>query len=1028
MKCLVMLFVLLLFASADDEETPWNDWFRQSIQQIQYHKKNIEKGLLQIKYTLLKEKQPVWKRPGARVARSCLVDTAVEVRGSEIQHNNGQSDEPHIGMIFHVNDVKQAESWGTQSCDEIEEESSSVSMYELLEPVQLDLGVVPEHFFDYAYMPVAVSGQGENTKDRSMDRDNSVSVKSKSEIQPVLSSLWWQWWFMVLGSSGRKPQQNTQYERVGKRAFAGGSHGEVWRGRRRCDGTKQEQHCDEKTPLILKRLKVEHGLAVLEAGLREVYIGNLLAREVDAKSHFTVYVDHFFREVPRPSFLGRGPSKEHELWIVFEDAGRSLRSYLYTAVSSGEFVLYQQSPFWTALRLNAANISQATEDDKCLAVPTKTSGMGLSDRTQRQREALHQNTTVARALLREILGQILSSAAYLHDRGVVHRDIKPSNVMCTAGFDSAADISQLDPSEVTCVLGDFSSVWDSFTDRNLYSKGPSVNEQTPEYAPPEALPGPSWIPFHNQRPEAYDSWSIGVFALELLLGTPNVFTVDQRTTALLTNKMQKKGASHEELQRALYLAALSQFCIYMPTSTTAKSWPLRAGDPLFNAAMVKQSCTLQDFHHALRARDPLGIGFDSRDDTLLHLIWKLLAWDPLERITASEALQHPYFTIIDFEANSDPVAVGSHKAVESLALDPRMDIRNDETVTNFTCPKCGRSFADWRSCQTHVSSRKHAMFCTYDRSSLPTCLNAHSMLPAHPTSGYCDIQGRRRTIEDFHSIQLQTTHQFYGIFDGHTGNLASKFAAATSYKEVSKQLSQLNDHVEHNENWKADVQHNLTDAFSNIHENFLNAVSFLPLTFMDQSGTTATVVYVTDEAVVVASVGDSRAILSSRRRNDDASVLMSAVQLTIDHVASNPDERKLVEQRGGVVESATGLARVNGTLAITRSLGDAQLSPFLSREPHVVAMTRQEIMDLCGLSTLNGLPCFIVLASDGLWDVITNQEAVDMVTQVMEQHDNNHGTSWEDGGAFQEAAEVLTQEAYVRGSTDNIGVCVFAID
>jgi serine/threonine protein phosphatase PrpC len=301
------------------------------------------------------------------------------------------------------------------------------------------------------------------------------------------------------------------------------------------------------------------------------------------------------------------------------------------------------------------------------------------------------------------------------------------------------------------------------------------------------------------------------------------------------------------------------------------------------------------------------------------------------------------------------------------------------------------------------------------------------MLPAHPTSGYCDIQGRRRTIEDFHSIQLHPTHQFYGIFDGHTGNLASKFAAATSYKEISKQLSQLNDHVEHNENWKADVQHNLTDAFSNIHGNFLKAVSFLPVTFMDQSGTTATVVYVTDDAVVVASLGDSRAILSSRRRNGDAAVIMSAVQLTVDHVASNPDERKLVEQRGGVVTSAGGLARVNGTLAITRSLGDAHLSPLLSREPHVVTMTRQEILDVCGLSTLDGLPCFIVLASDGLWDVVTNQEAVDMVTQVVEQHDYNHGTNWEDGGAFQEAAEVLTQEAYVRGSTDNIGVCVFAI-
>jgi serine/threonine protein phosphatase PrpC len=91
-------------------------------------------------------------------------------------------------------------------------------------------------------------------------------------------------------------------------------------------------------------------------------------------------------------------------------------------------------------------------------------------------------------------------------------------------------------------------------------------------------------------------------------------------------------------------------------------------------------------------------------------------------------------------------------------------------------------------------------------------------------------------------------------------------------------------------------------------------------------------------------------------------------------------------------------------------------------------MTRRDILDKCGLSTVDGMPCFIVLASDGLWDVVSNQEAVDIVTQVVEQHDNNHGTSWEDGGAFQEAAEVLTQEAYVRGSTDNIGVCVIAID
>jgi serine/threonine protein phosphatase PrpC len=91
-------------------------------------------------------------------------------------------------------------------------------------------------------------------------------------------------------------------------------------------------------------------------------------------------------------------------------------------------------------------------------------------------------------------------------------------------------------------------------------------------------------------------------------------------------------------------------------------------------------------------------------------------------------------------------------------------------------------------------------------------------------------------------------------------------------------------------------------------------------------------------------------------------------------------------------------------------------------------MSRRDILSQCGYSDTEGLPCFIVLASDGLWDVVSNQEAVDMVSQAVKAHDDHHGIGWESGGAFQEAAEILTQEAYVRGSTDNIGVCIIAID
>ena len=140
-----------------------------------------------------------------------------------------------------------------------------------------------------------------------------------------------------------------------------------------------------------------------------------------------------------------------------------------------------------------------------------------------------------------------------------------------------------------CRLGDFSSGWDQYTNEHLYTKGPTPGEQTNEYAPPESFVGPNWVPFYKDKPQSYDSWSIGVLALELLLGTPNVFSVDQRTNALLTYKMKRANASENEISNALYLAALSNFCIYIPSNDTSnkpQSWPLRHGDPLHKVSCV----------------------------------------------------------------------------------------------------------------------------------------------------------------------------------------------------------------------------------------------------------------------------------------------------------------------------------------------------------------------------------------------------------------------------------------------------------
>ena len=148
---------------------------------------------------------------------------------------------------------------------------------------------------------------------------------------------------------------------------------------------------------------------------------------------------------------------------------------------------------------------------------------------------------------------------------------------------------------------------------------------------------------------------------------------------------------------------------------------------------------------------------------------------------------------------------------------------------------------------------------------------------------------------------------------------------------------------------------------------------------------------------------------------------ISAIQLTVDHVASSAAEQKEIIGRGGFISQSGGIDRVNGSLAVARSLGDIKLAPFLSRTPHILALTKEEALEQCGnsMETNNTLPCFIILASDGLWDVLSNKEAVELAWHVI--NENKSGT------AYQEAAAVLTQEAYVRGSSDNIGVCVLAI-
>jgi hypothetical protein len=375
-------------------------------------------------------------------------ETCVEAYPGDNELVFVDADLPHIGMVLEVYHGGGGESQVDVS-------------YQLEEPLHLELGVTAKHAFDWAYTPV----------NSSINRNGTPSTQDEQVLEKIISNhAWWEWW---LPWGDDKQDHYSQY-RMKDGAFAGGSHGEVWRGRRRCRKEEQsESYCKES--LIFKLLRVDRGYKILEAGLREVYFGRWLAQQQDVHAKmYTSYVDHFFRE--------RRPGGELELWIVFRDAGPSLRSYLYTGVSTGSYVVFQHSKLWTQLRMSLSRRQNSTDDDKSV--------VQLSDSGDKSRVEDEKVDLLGRRLMKMLLRQLIESVAFLHENGVIHRDIKPSNILCKTNLDleNLVPINGTSP-VVHCVLADFSSAWNNHTDWNLYTRGPSRAEQTDEYAPPEAVFG-----------------------------------------------------------------------------------------------------------------------------------------------------------------------------------------------------------------------------------------------------------------------------------------------------------------------------------------------------------------------------------------------------------------------------------------------------------------------------------------------------------------------------------------------------------
>ncbi|KAJ0699157.1 putative protein kinase CMGC-GSKL family [Helianthus annuus] len=220
-------------------------------------------------------------------------------------------------------------------------------------------------------------------------------------------------------------------------------------------------------------------------------------------------------------------SKSSEIWLVFRHEGVSLSKLLYTADDIGS--------------------SDGETNDN-------------NDHVKHVR-ILHpskwwrwlKTTKAGQEEMKNLIWQLLSALKACHDRNITHRDIKPENmIVCFEDRDSGRCLKGSPSGNETYItkmrIIDFGSAMDEFTIKHLYgAAGPSRDEQTYEYMPPEAFLNATWYHGPSSITTKYDMWSVGVVILELIIGSPNVFQIDAITRALLDQHLEGWNDGLKEL-------------------------------------------------------------------------------------------------------------------------------------------------------------------------------------------------------------------------------------------------------------------------------------------------------------------------------------------------------------------------------------------------------------------------------------------------------------------------------------------------
>eukprot|EP00210_Caulerpa_lentillifera_P004030 g3845.t1 len=262
--------------------------------------------------------------------------------------------------------------------------------------------------------------------------------------------------------------------------------------------------------------------------------------------------------------------------------------------------------------------------------------------------------------------------------------------------------------------------------------------------------------------------------------------------------------------------------------------------------------------------------------------------------------------------------------------------------------------------------------------------------PVSVLASAASVIGRKPTQEDTYLLTSQNLSSalqaevLVAVFDGHNGKFASQY---------------LRDHLP--EALEASGQHEaLAAALGRCEGGLYEAYVQNP---QDSAGSTALVALVCCDGIHFANVGDSRAIMS---RNGIAKVL------TRDQKPTCEIERERILTSGAFLDSE---GYINGDIGVARALGNFHLSdikkPPNCELPGALISTPEVHVEPYGADDE-----FVVLASDGLWDVMSNQRVVQIVReQLMKSED------------CETAAKALVNEAEVLETRDNTTVVVVSL-